>query len=569
MKDDADLEPLFFKYFAAELTPEEWDRLQSALRERPELRRRFLQESIRVGAIQEWSAEQLIASTPTARNRGARRWIAVAAAAGVVALLMLLFRGSDRTPEVAVAPPAPKNPPKSPPVVPAPPREEPVPPPVVAPTPTAPPKEAPPVPAPPPKPEPVPEKPPVPPPPEPPPEPPKPPAPRSEVMVARIEETHGSAAIVRDGAETRAKRDAGVPAGSVLRTSGADAVLALLFADGTRVVLGGDTELGGLRTDGGIQLTLVRGVTALDVAPQPRLQPLQLRTAHGIVTVVGTSLTVRADAAQLRVDVEEGKVRLDTPQGRSVVVSKDQIVEAGTGREPAVKRLPPPDLASDLVGHWKFDEAGGNAALDSSSQRHHVTIDGAVRVKGKLGLALKFDGVDDFVRLPRAAPLDDLQEGDYTMAAWCSTAEVPRGGRFILMGKVGFHLGLAVDEENRFEMWHYLSTGPDGGLAHARSAPGQTPNEFHHLAGVVSRSRGTTQIFVDGRPAGLTRWTPGSAPRDYGGRGWTIGMARENNVPYSPASAILDDVRLYRRALSPRDVAALAGATFGASSRVR
>ncbi|HEX7900715.1 MAG TPA: LamG-like jellyroll fold domain-containing protein [Planctomycetota bacterium] len=521
------------KYFAAELTPEEREAFLASLREQPELRRKFLRESIRLGAIHEWAAEQAVAAPKR------RLWPVAVAAALLVGIATLLLLKPTPPPKEVVA--GESNGSFRPPPLPPKPEPEPEPEPEKKPEPRPEPKPEPrpeprPEPKPAPKPEPRPE-----PKPEPPgvpaPKPPPPPRPVTEAMVAVVEEG------ARKGAE--------LPAGATL-----EGFAVFVFPDKTRIALGADTEIRDLRSEGGKRMTLVRGVLAVDVAPQ--LQPLKIETSHGTATALGTSFTIRAE--RFRLEVVEGKVRMESG-ARSVVVGKDQAVEADF----ALKRIPAPDLTTELVGYWKFDETGPRA-LDVSPYRHHATVEGAVRVKGKAGLAARFDGVDDFIRLPSSKTLDELQDGDYTMAAWCLPNPVPRGGRFVLMGKVGFHLGLVVDDEARYEMWHYLAAGPE---AHARSAPGRAVSEFAHLAGVVSRAQGLTRIYVNGRLEGQARWEPGAAPRDYGGRGWTIGMAREAGVNHGAASATLDEVLLYRRALTPRDVAALAGALYAAAQRVR
>ena len=53
-----EFDALVFKRFAAGLTPAEGETLRAALRDRPEFRRRFLQESIRVGTIHEVLVER-------------------------------------------------------------------------------------------------------------------------------------------------------------------------------------------------------------------------------------------------------------------------------------------------------------------------------------------------------------------------------------------------------------------------------------------------------------------------------------------------------------------------------
>ena len=56
---------------------------------------------------------------------------------------------------------------------------------------------------------------------------------------------------------------------------------------------------------------------------------------------------------------------------------------------------------SDLVGYWKFDETSGTL-IDSSGYNNNGTQHGGVTygVTGKVGKALSFDGVDDYVQSP-------------------------------------------------------------------------------------------------------------------------------------------------------------------------
>jgi hypothetical protein len=54
-----------------------------------------------------------------------------------------------------------------------------------------------------------------------------------------------------------------------------------------------------------------------------------------------------------------------------------------------------------LMAHWKFDEASGATAIDSSGNGLHATLkNGPTRTQGKIGGALNFDKVNDFVGAP-------------------------------------------------------------------------------------------------------------------------------------------------------------------------
>jgi hypothetical protein len=58
---------------------------------------------------------------------------------------------------------------------------------------------------------------------------------------------------------------------------------------------------------------------------------------------------------------------------------------------------------SSLVGRWTFEEGAGDAATDTSGNNLNGVINGATWVDGKVGKALKFDGVNDYVEIPHDA----------------------------------------------------------------------------------------------------------------------------------------------------------------------
>lgn len=70
-----------------------------------------------------------------------------------------------------------------------------------------------------------------------------------------------------------------------------------------------------------------------------------------------------------------------------------------------------------IIGEWRFDEGAGQLAMDSSTHGNHGTIQGAQwTMDGRVGGALLFDGIDDYVRIPHAPSLN-LSEA-ITIEAW-------------------------------------------------------------------------------------------------------------------------------------------------------
>ena len=65
------------------------------------------------------------------------------------------------------------------------------------------------------------------------------------------------------------------------------------------------------------------------------------------------------------------------------------------------------DQAQGLVGYWPFDEGSGNIAKDYSGNGNDGTlVNGPTWTTGKVGGALSFDGVDDYVRVINSASIN-------------------------------------------------------------------------------------------------------------------------------------------------------------------
>jgi N-acetylneuraminic acid mutarotase len=66
-----------------------------------------------------------------------------------------------------------------------------------------------------------------------------------------------------------------------------------------------------------------------------------------------------------------------------------------------------PTTNAGPVGYWKFDEGTGTAAIDSSGNGNIGTLyNGPQWVSGVVGNALRFDGSNDYVRIPHSSSLD-------------------------------------------------------------------------------------------------------------------------------------------------------------------
>ena len=77
---------------------------------------------------------------------------------------------------------------------------------------------------------------------------------------------------------------------------------------------------------------------------------------------------------------------------------------------------------AELVGWWKFDEASGSTAADSSGNGNDGTLNGSATfapAEGQLGGALSMDGsAGGYVLIPQSDSLRLINQGDYTITMW-------------------------------------------------------------------------------------------------------------------------------------------------------
>jgi hypothetical protein len=228
------------------------------------------------------------------------------------------------------------------------------------------------------------------------------------------------------------------------------------------------------------------------------------------------------------------------------------------------RKLCPTEIAAlyGLVGYWKLNEASGTVASDSSGLGHSGTVTGTVNwVAAKASNGFQFDYTNgyDYITLPNTTTLDNVQEGDYTLAAWFKPLSTPPGtgsannANYAILLKAGFHCGLSYSHNQQFEFGHYLT----GNVWHGTGTWSNSypPGSWHHVVAVVNRTAGTITLYLDNVVKGTDSFTPNTAAREFGAQPWNIGIADPNYSTWGwAAHGIADDVRIYSRALCPAEV---------------
>lgn len=205
--------------------------------------------------------------------------------------------------------------------------------------------------------------------------------------------------------------------------------------------------------------------------------------------------------------------------------------------------------ANGLVGYWTFDgpDVVSTTLYDRSGQTNNGTsAGGPLPTSGKLGQAFKFDGVDDRISAGNASSIQ-LVSGDYTLAAWVKPVSV--SGRQWIIAKTANSSAKAYSLlVNNGEVSVDGEEGGNDGVVSTTNAS-LTPGNWYHLAATMTSSTLAVKIYVDG----VEKTTTGSIPArpTETVSDLEIGWSQYINEYFN---GLIDDVRIYNRALSVSEI---------------
>lgn len=215
-----------------------------------------------------------------------------------------------------------------------------------------------------------------------------------------------------------------------------------------------------------------------------------------------------------------------------------------------VPQSPPNPQA--LAGQWTFDEDDGYTAVDHSGCGNHADL-WATRAKGAFGTALFCDPAA-YGAVVRDAPTLHLGAADFSIELWlCPTtlAIDAKDARRRFMSKdrhpdTWWNLNLTSDGKPFIEM-----RAPNHVMCANRPSGTIPAGSWTHLVVVVDRTHAKTRYYFNGAldsaqdiPAGF------AGSLDVEGGDLSIGSS------WQPFIGLLDDVRIYRRALSAEEIRA-------------
>ncbi len=213
--------------------------------------------------------------------------------------------------------------------------------------------------------------------------------------------------------------------------------------------------------------------------------------------------------------------------------------------------LPEIQALVGVVGHWKFDEASGTVAADSTNTGNAGTHVGspAVGQSGIVDAAVIFDGVNDYTSVPESASL--VASDSVAFSAWIRPTASANSDRMIL------------NKEGEYEV--ALTTAGEIKWAIANTSPGWA----WHLTGVFVPDEKWSHLVVTYDGAEAKTYLNGLLVETYAASG-TIGDAhptlnelriggRSNSPSGKYFSGKIDDVHVFTRAVSATEAANLHG----------
>lgn len=223
------------------------------------------------------------------------------------------------------------------------------------------------------------------------------------------------------------------------------------------------------------------------------------------------------------------QVDLDTPQKRSTAVTNN--------------------FPDGLLAWWRFDEASGAMAKDETGN-YNGAIAGATHTTGINGGALRFSGIDDYVRI-NSSPGLDLVGDQISLSIWFSRDDLEQGGAFFFFNTKYI---LRMDKNGKLSFSVYNPTFADVSTAWQDRI---TDRDWHHLVGVYDGV--DLRLYLDGV---LKNSIPKKGNLNSSSSALLIG----SQISQHFFKGQLDEAMIFNKALSPEEVTYLHNNNYNPSN---
>jgi Tol biopolymer transport system component len=208
--------------------------------------------------------------------------------------------------------------------------------------------------------------------------------------------------------------------------------------------------------------------------------------------------------------------------------------------------IPPPP---GMVAWW----SGDKTSLDPVGGINGAMMNGATFAPGKVGQAFKLDGTDDYVQIPFDSRYNFLPTGQFTIELWMNPGRVMGSSRVA----PDYQWQCLVVKSTPDTVWDWgiylggdkISSGSQR-LHFLKSTTTVAVGAWYHVA--VTYNAGSMTLYVNGLPeatgSGLISQSDGA-----------LALGRKGDSEPHPDfyQGLLDEVAIYRRALSASEVQAI------------
>jgi hypothetical protein len=206
-----------------------------------------------------------------------------------------------------------------------------------------------------------------------------------------------------------------------------------------------------------------------------------------------------------------------------------------------------------MVGHWTFDQGSGTIATDSSGSGNNGTLmNGPTWTAGKIGGALALNGTSSYVVVPDSASLDIAGSG--SISVWVKRNAVSTGDWRAILAKGNDNVNAHYNYGMEFASNDHIEIDVGGGTTGTKVVESTILQNdlinWHHHAVVWNGSQ--IKYYYDGVPVG-TGWAQ-AAPSVGNAANLFFGQFGTGGDFFS---GVIDELRLYNRALTAQDVVTL------------
>jgi hypothetical protein len=208
-----------------------------------------------------------------------------------------------------------------------------------------------------------------------------------------------------------------------------------------------------------------------------------------------------------------------------------------------------PEINDQLVAYWSFDDTISKNIIECSGSGLVTINRGANQVNGYKGKGMQFDGVS--VLQVEYNPLLDSFPGGITVAAWIKKDTASHWNTIVsreIDSTWSEYIGLAVVQNHPL-----FSVDPDGGkYINVKDPASVTPDKWVHLAGTFNND--TLKLFVNGY---FIKSDVCKSPFTFRDKNPLFIGGNSNNKNLSVLDCFkgcIDEVRIYRRALSENEI---------------